>query len=43
MVFRAKRLVEELRRGLRRQEVPAGAIAGLLLAVATVAMTYLYY
>jgi hypothetical protein len=28
---------------LRRQEAPVGAIALLLLAVATVAVTYLYY
>jgi hypothetical protein len=33
----------KLRRLLRRQEAPVGAIAMLLLAVATVAVTYVYY
>ena len=34
---------DELGRRLRRQEAPVGAIALLLLAVATVTVTYLYY
>jgi hypothetical protein len=34
---------DELGRRLRRQEAPIGAIALLLLAVATVTVTYLYY
>jgi hypothetical protein len=34
---------DELRRRVRRQEAPVGAIALLLLAVATVAVTYLCY
>ena len=43
MAFRAKRLADQLRRGLRRQEVTVGAIAAVLLAVATMAVSYLYY
>jgi hypothetical protein len=34
---------DELGRRLRRQEVPIGAVVVLLLAVATAAVTYLYY
>jgi hypothetical protein len=33
----------ELRRRLRRQEAPIGAVAVLLLTVVTAAVTYLYY
>jgi hypothetical protein len=43
MAFRAKRLADQLRRGLRRQEVTAGAIAVLVSGVATMAVSYLYY
>jgi hypothetical protein len=43
MAFHAKRLADQLRRGLRRQEVTAGVITVLLLAVATMAVGYLYY
>jgi hypothetical protein len=37
------KIADELRRSFRRQEVPAGAIVVLLLAVATAAASYLYY
>jgi hypothetical protein len=43
MASRAKRVADKLRRGLRRQEVLLGAIYALLLAVATMAVTYFYY
>ena len=43
MASRAKRLADQLRRGLRRQEVLLGAIYELLLAVVTLAVSYLYY
>ena len=38
-----RKTAEKLRRRLRRQEAPVGAIAVLILAVAAVAVTYLYY
>jgi hypothetical protein len=43
MPFDAWKTVNKLRRGFRRQEVLLGAIYALLLAVATMAVTYLYY
>ena len=43
MAFRAKSLADRLRRGLRRQEALLGAIYALLLAVVTLAVSYLYY
>ena len=43
MAFRAKRLLVNFRRRLRRQEPTVGSVAVMLLAVTTVAVTYLYY
>jgi hypothetical protein len=43
MAFLAKRFFLDFRRRLRRQEAPVGAILMLLLAVTTVAVTYVYY
>jgi len=37
------KIAGKIRRRLRRQEAPVGAIAVLILAVAAVAVTYLYY
>jgi hypothetical protein len=36
-------IADRLRWHLRRQEAPLGAILAMLLAVTTVAVTYLYY
>ena len=43
MAFRAERLLADFRRRLRRQEETVGAVVAMLLAVTTVAVTYLYY
>jgi hypothetical protein len=43
MAFDGWKMVDKLRRRLRRQEALVGGIAVLLLAVATVAVTFLYY
>jgi hypothetical protein len=43
MAFRAKRLLVNFRRRLRRQETTVGSVAVVLLAVTAVAVTYLYY
>jgi hypothetical protein len=43
MAFDGWKMAEKLRWRLRRQEALVGGIAVLLLAVATVAVTYLYY
>ena len=43
MAFYGWKTADKLRWHLRRQEVLVGGITALLLAVATVAVTYLYY
>jgi len=43
MVLRGWKLVHRVRWHLRRQEVPLGAILGMLLAVTTGTVIYLYY
>ena len=43
MAFRAKRLLVNFRRRLRRQEPTVGSVAAMLLAATTVAVTYLYF
>jgi len=43
MAFRAERLLVNFRRRLRRQEPTVGSVAVMLLAVTTMAVTYLYY
>jgi hypothetical protein len=43
MAFLGCKTADKLRSLLRRQEALVGGIAALLLAVATVAVTYLYY
>jgi hypothetical protein len=43
MAFRAERLLVDFRRRLRRQEATVGAVVAMLVAVTTVAVTYLYY
>jgi hypothetical protein len=43
MVLGGWKIANKVLRHLRRQEEPVGAILALLLAVTTVAVTYLYY
>jgi hypothetical protein len=43
MVLGGWKIADRLRWHLRRQEAPLGAILMMLLAVTTVAVTYLYY
>jgi hypothetical protein len=43
MVFDGRKTANKLRWYLRRQEALVGGIAALLLAAATVVVTYLYY
>jgi hypothetical protein len=43
MVLGGWKIAGKLRWHLRRQEAPLGAILMMLLAVTTVAVTYLYY
>jgi hypothetical protein len=43
MVLGGWKIANRLRWHLRRQEVPLGAISLMLLAMTTVAVTYLYY
>jgi len=43
MAFRAKRLLVNFRRRLRRHEPTVGSVAVMLLAVTAVTVTYLYY
>jgi hypothetical protein len=43
MALRAERLLVDFRRRLRRQEETIGVVVAMLLAMTTVAVTYLYY